>query len=601
MADIDISALYEERAGLYGNAHSAIDELVGLYEGNLPAEFNDYFAPEMHVHIINMVRLAWDDLATMAGKLFPIYVPPDNLTQTARERAERLEQIGYGYNENGRRCGGITMKLLQKVNAWWMVGAGNVVNMTLPDFDQKRPFFTFRDPRTYYPPGGWSPFSQAAPTDALFVYPITLGELKRRYPDKAEEINQKIARSSQSMSNGAHKPIYHDDKWVVQLGEYYHEDTWSVQTLTDLVITVARSDDGDLGHPGIVPVTAYGFYSALSSKARGLFADQVSIQAATARMFSQQLDFYDRILYPLIFHTPLVNEKLRLGPNAANTYDTSSGVQPRVDTVQPAHSIDANQMMAFALGLSRVLNRNPESLQGQGQADSAKALTELKSGITSTIRDWVWPPMIEALPKMYEHAARLETKIWPNERRTVTGTRKNQPFSSEYVPAVHLAGREATFQIEPGLGLAGYQGTLELMQLYQAEMISEDEALEQGEWSRDVQAAKRGIQLDKLAKLNFAVLGSKAEQGLLAAETIPLLMDMVGNGKDLNTAMRELQAQGKLELPPPNEVPGAPGAGAGGGPVGPGGLPIPPGLGGVAGAETGAAMAPTLRVLRGGG
>jgi hypothetical protein len=582
----DLNALYDERAGIYGAAHTAIDELVGLYEGKLPPEFNDYFAPEMHIHIINMVRLAWDDLATMAGKEFPIYVRPDNQTQTAKDRAERLEQVGYGYNENGRACGGITMKLLQKVNAWWMVGGGSVVNMVLPSFEQKRPFFTFRDPRTYYPPGGWSPFSQAAAEDALFVYPITLGELKRRYPEKAQELDQKVARFSTSMSNGSTSKAFRGDDFVLSLGEYYHADSWIVQTLTEIAVTVARSDDGDPGHPGLVPVSAYGFYSALSSKARGLFADQVSIQAATARMFSQQLDFYDRMLYPLIFHTPLVNEKLRLGPNAANTYDTSSGIPPRVDTVQPAHSIDANAMMSFALGLSRVLNRNPEQMQGQGEADSAKALTELKSGITSTIRDWIWPPMVEAQPKMYELAARLEVKLWPNERRTTVGSRRNQPFSADYVPAAHLAGRESSFRIEPGLGLAGYQGTLELMQLVQSEMIPEDEAMEQGEWVRNVQEAKRGISLDRLSKVNFAMLTAKAEQGALAPDAISLLRKAISEGATLDDALMRLAAEGKLEPPPPPPVapgmPGAPGAGGGG---------LPPEL---------AAMAPQLSMIQGG-
>lgn len=547
----DLNALYSERAGIYGEAHSAIDELVGLYEGNLPQEFDDYFAPEMHVHIINMVRLAWDDLATMAGKEFPLYVRPDNLTQKAKDRAERIEQIGYGYNENGRTCGGITMKLLQKVNAWWMVGGGSAVNMVLPHYESKRPFFTFRDPRTYFPPGGWTPFSQVAAADGLFVYPITLGEVKRRYPDKVDELNQKVGRSTTSMANGSHKSFTRDDDFVLQLAEYYHADTWIVQTLTDLAVTVARSDDGDPGHPGIVPVVAYGFYSAFGAKARGLFADQVSIQAATARMFSQQLDFYDRMLYPLIFHTPLVNEKLRLGPNAANTYDTSSGIPPRVDTVQPAHSIDANQMMAFSLNLSRVLNRNPEQMQGQGEADSAKALTELKSGITSTIRDWIWPPMVEAQPKMYELAARLEVKLWPNERRTTSGSRRNQPFAAEYVPAAHLKGRESSFRLEPGLGLAGYQGTLELMQLVQSEMIPESEAMEQGEWVRNVQEATRGIELDRLAKLNLALLGAKAEQGQLAEDAIALLTQAVEAGEALNDAIIRLSAEGKLVAPPP--------------------------------------------------
>lgn len=572
----DLNALYNDRGGIYGDTHSEIDKLVGIYEGRLPPEFEDYFAPEMHVHVINMIRLAWDDLATMAGKEFPLYVRPHSSSQRAKDQAERLEKIGYGYNENGRDTGGITMKLLQKVQNWWLVGAGSSVGMTLPHYETKRPFFTWRDPRTFYPPGGWSPFTSSQPQDALFVYPITLGELKRRYPERANELDRDLGKT-EIMLNGVRKSIVHDDNWVLQVGEYYNKDTWIVATMTDKVVRLARSDTGDPGHPELVPVWAYGLFSASGAKGRSLFADQVSIQAAMARMFSQKLDFYDRMLYPLIFHTPLSNEKLRMGPNAANTFDVSSGVPPRVETIQPAHSIDADQTMAFAIGMSRMLNRNPESMQGQGEADSAKALTELKAGITTTIRDWIWPPQVEALPKAYELAAKLEVKLWPNDRRSTSGSRRNQPYQTEYVPAVHLSGNEARFRIEPGLGLAGYQGTLEILQLYQAELIPEDLALEQGEWVRDVQEAKRGIQLDRLAKLNWAALAAMAEQGMLAPDAIALLIQDVEEGKDLNQAIKDRKAANQLLAPPPEPMGAAPpGMGAPGLP--PGAPPIPPQL-----------------------
>src|SRR6266498_135819 len=244
----DLSSLFNERAGIYGTRHNEIEKLIGVYEGQLPTEFNDFFAEDMHVHLINMIRLDWDDLATMAGKEFPIYVEPDNNGAAARERAERQEKIGYGYNRAGELCGGIHMKLLMKVLMWWLVGTGNAVLMTLPSVEKKTPFFTFRDPRTHYPPVGWTPFNQSEAKDALFAYPMTIGEVKRRWPHARDEISIKV----QAVTNGPDgKRVVLDDTTTIWVGEYYHAETWMVATLTDRVVTLARTDEGDRDHPGV--------------------------------------------------------------------------------------------------------------------------------------------------------------------------------------------------------------------------------------------------------------------------------------------------------------------------------------------------------------
>lgn len=598
----DLTLLWQDRSFSYGNDHATIDELVRVYEGQLPAEFNDYFHPDQHRHIVNAIRLAWDDLATMTGKEFPVYVDPDNETPTAKTRAERQEQIAYGYNRAGRVVGGVSMKLLMKVLSWWIVGTANAVVMALPDFKYKTPYFTFRDPRTHFPPVGWSPFTQAAPEDALFVYTMTLGELKRRYPDQRDEIAQKVERAVIGPDGRLTKI---DDSFNIHVGEYYHADSWQVATLTDKAVLLARSDTGDGGHPDVQPVISFGLYNATTAKGRSLFSDQVSIQAAMARMFSQKLDFFDRTLYPLIFHTPLTGPSIRIGPYATNTFETSTGVNPRVDVVAPAHQVDADQTMAFAMGLSRMLNRNPEQMQGMGDANSAKAINELKSGITATVKDWLWPPMLDALPQIYAVAAQMDVNIWGNVRKEARGRRKNAAFRANYVPAVDLRGREHDFELEPGLGLAGYQGTLEIMQMLGAELVGEDTALEQLEHVRDTQEEKRRIQSDRLGKLQFADLAAKAQEGQLMPGALWEVTQMVNKGKDLFEAIAKLQEEGRLLAPPPDmgalagmmggAPPGAPGAAPPGG-----AMPGPEQFG--AGTAPAASMLPmpTMFALRGG-
>jgi hypothetical protein len=589
----DVGQIWSDRASIYSSAIGVMDDLVGVYMGVLPPEFDDFFHEEMHRHVVNAIRLSWDDLASMAGKVFPIYVDADNDTPTAKERAERQERIGYGYNEAGRIVGGVEMSLLMKVYSFWMAGVAEAVAMVLPDYERHTPFFTFRDPRHYYPPVGWSPFNQAAADDALFAYQITVGELKRRYPDRANELDRAFAKGY----SGTGPTITSGDETPLYVGEYYHADVWSVETLTDTRVVLERSESGDRGHPGIVPVVSMSLYSP-GTRARSIFADQISIQAAMARMFSQKLDYADRSLYPIIFTTPLAEKSVRVGPWAINEWDnTAFQGQPRADVIGPSNPIDFDQTMAFTMGLQRMLNRNPESFQGQapgGRADSAKALTTLRdSVVNTTIREMLWPPMLHAMPKLYTKAAQLDVKLWPNERKRASGRKKNQAFNLMYRPKVDLEGREEDFQIEPGVGLAGYQGTLEILQLVGAELMDEETALEQGEWTRDAQEAKRRIQAMRMEKLTWADLQAKAAQGQLVPGAMAELRRMVqGEGMDLFDAIAKLEKEGKLTVPPPQPV--GPAGAAGGPPFGlPGGAPaLPP--------EAAPISPPPLALLRGG-
>lgn len=588
MADETIATMWSDRAAVYSSLIGEWDDLVGVYLGQLPPEFDDFFHEEMHRHIINMVRLSWDDLASMAGKVFPIYVDSDSDKAKAKDRAELQEKIGYGYNEAGRIVGAIDMDLLMKIYAWWMVGVGEAVPMVLPDYDRHTPFFTFRDPRTYYPPVGWSPFTQAPADDALFAYNITLGELKRRYPDRAGEIDRRLARSTSSRSVLTTTA----DSATLLMGEYYHADTWQVVTLTDQMLVLERSDDGDRGHPGLVPVTPMSLYSP-APRARSIFADQVSLQAAMARMFSQKLDYYDRTLYPMIFTSPLADKTVRVGPWAINEWDPTFQGQFKLEVVGPTNAIDSDQTQAFVMGLQRMLNRNPESFQGQapgGRADSAKAINTLRDAVTgTTIRDMIWPPMLHSLPQLYAKAARLDITLWPNERKRAAGRRKNQVFKEHYRPKVQLEGREDDFKVEAGAGLGGYQGTLEIMQLVGAELMDEDTALEQLPDIRDAREAKRRIQLMRMEKVQWEDLTARAlappgTPGKLQAGAIAALKAKVADGTDLFQAIDELTKAGALvEEPPPPEAAPLPGAPPGGAPGG-----VPP------------EMVPSLQLLRGG-
>jgi hypothetical protein len=582
MAAQTLPDMWDERVPIYADSIRIMDELVGVYLGYLPSQFDDYFHEEMAVHIINMIRLSWDDLASIAGKVFPLYVDPDNDGSKAKKRAEHQERIGYGYNEAGRIVGGLDMQMLMKILAWWMVGAGEAVPMVLPNYECHTPFFTFRDPRTYYPPVGWTPFSQAPADDALFAYPITVGEMKRRWPQASIQIDQTYSK----ILSGPTRTISTGDSTVVHMGEYYHRDAWIVQPLTESAPILEQSYSDDDGHPGIVPVEPMALYSA-SHRSRPLFADQVSLQAAMARMFSQKIDYADRSLYPIIFTSPLADKLVRVGPWAINEWDPTFQGQFRADVIGPTNAIDFDQTMAFVTGMQRMLNRNPESFQGQapgGRADSAKALNSLRDAVVNTtVRDMLWPPMLHALPKLYAKAARLDIKLWPNERKRASGRRKNQAFRMNYRAKPDLDGREDDFQVETGAGLGGYQGTLEILQLVGAELMDEDTALEQLENVREAQEAKRRLQAMRLEKIQRDDLTARAlappgTPGKLKPDALAKIKQRVlESGEDMFDVIADLDKKGELveEAPVTPELGGMAG-GPAGAPALPPGMPIPP-------------------------
>ena len=75
--------LFKDLSKVADNRHSvekieSLDVIPSLYEGNLPPEFDKYFPKNETRHVINMTRLAHDDLATTVGRMPDLFSPPLN-------------------------------------------------------------------------------------------------------------------------------------------------------------------------------------------------------------------------------------------------------------------------------------------------------------------------------------------------------------------------------------------------------------------------------------------------------------------------------------------------------------------------------------------
>lgn len=559
----DILELYNKRRDYYQASIAKKTEMVGVWHNKMPDRGLKYWRspanpnanPEVY---LNNIKRSWQDFMQMTSKVLPIYVPPRSNAAANKKAAEKVEDICYGYNSAGLKRGGLGMKALMDVLSWWLVGTSDAVAIVYPDYQRQTPFFHWRDSRTHLPPEGWTPYSQVPLEGTLLTQEATLGELQQRYPDSA-------ARLDAVYNNDSGPAVYQNGRWTkydknskIPIGEFYHSDAWYVCTLQEQSIILVQSETGDPGHPGVQPVVPLSMYSPNDPKGLSMYDEQVDLDVQVSRMFSQFLDGFDRVNNPRFFISETVSGTIQEGPGGITVLSTVNGEKPFVHESSPNNPSGPSQMIQMALALSNRTTRSPESMQGQGQANSAKALNELKSGPEGTVQDYFWPAFIQGLPKLYKAAAQMDINLWGNVKKTAAGRKNNHTFSTDYTPNVHLKGYEEDIQIEPGLGLGGYQGTIEIMQRLGAELISMDDALEALPDVRDPQATRRRIEGDRLDKTMWMQAEAQAQQGALQPTAFHDLKELVDE-KDMSISegIAELTRQGKW-LVPPQAAPEAP-------------------------------------------
>jgi len=577
----DLNSIKEARKQNLAYPHSIVNEVRSVIDGQIPGRYMEMFPEDIPVAVPNMMRVAKDDMVNLAAKVFSLNVLPRNNTAKAKQEAERAEMIGYGYNNAGR----VPMSALMHIWCDGVIAGADSVGIVVPDKERKTPIFHWRDTVTHFPPIGWTPWSQAPLDNTMFVRKHRLEEIYQLFPDKRDEVRRKYT-STTHMG----KTTVADPNKEIEVTEFYSTESWIIAILDDKPLILKRSDQGDKDFPGVCPVATFTLFSPHNPKGRSIFADQIPLQMYMARFLSQQAEYFDQLLYATLIGPPLVGN-LQIGPRAYNIKDPTSPNQS-VDVIQPTNPVQADQLMGFVMGLSRILNRNPEFMQGVGEANSAKAISELRAGINSTIRDGIWPAIISGLNDMYSIAAQIDCNLWPNEKKRATGSRKGTTFMTDYVPSVHLEPYKHSIKAEPGLGLGGYQGTVELLQLLQAGTISMDTFREQHPYITNSQEEARRVESQEMSEVMMADLLAKAQAGGLQPDAFSEIKKLIDEkGMDRTDAVAELAKAGKLFVAPqgPEAVPG-------GAPEG-----IPPELAALmGGAPPGeAGPPPNLRQIRG--
>ena len=506
--------------------HGLVDEwdkMCGIFEGVLPSEYDRFFPKKEPKQIINVIRLAWDDLATQVGRLPDLRADTLNNSDAEEARVALLERIGHNYLRNAEPSG----KILMYQHAWWLTGIGRSVVLVTPDADKQLPIFSIRDPRTAYPLPKKRVGNQIVELkDIMFRYELTIKEMVAAGLKPPETTN-----------------MWGETKRKGYVIEFIDKDQWVVASEGGTVLRVRHE-------LGVVPGWVFQTHSPNRPAGLSQFQDQVTLMVSISRLISQKLRFADRLVHP-VYWIRGYEGQVKLGPDVINKL----GPTGEMGQLSPPRTLQVDQDIEKLEQFSRILNRNPEVRQGEvsskGSYTSAKTLEQLSEAI-DTVVGRQWDLTSVGFQKLFAIAFKMDEMLWPNESKNVRGVIKNQKFRDSYIPSKDIKGRWA-INVDYGFGLTGYQGFLMQLQAKDAGMQSKRRAMEEMPGVSDVDDLMREIELetmDDAATANFAALAAQGQLDMILWSK--LRKAMAGSGTPLADVIleyeKEIQAQAQVAM-----------------------------------------------------
>jgi len=504
---------------------SQMDMLAGIYEGILPPEFDKFFPKSTPKQVVNLVRLAWDDLATQVGRLPDFRAEPRDSTKAAGEAAGMLEKIAHYYMRKASPRGELFLWEL----SWWLVGIGRAVAIVTPNLEEQYPEFQIRDPRTCFPNPRKTSGSQIVELeDIIFKYELDEKEMANRGLEMKER--------KPSSKEGARA-------YMGSVIEFIDDTYWIIASDGG---TVQRTEHG----LGVVPGWVFQTFSPDKPAGLSQFADQITFMVAISRMLSQKLRYADRLAHPITW-VKGHESTITIGPDVINKL----GPQGEMGVVAPPTQLQVDRDIELLTRFSRILNRNPEVRQGEiqsrGSYTSAKTLEQLSEAI-DTVVGRMWDYVSVGSEKLMAAAFAMDELLWPNAEKSISGVIKGSRFNVTYTPGKDIAGQRK-INVDYGFGVGGYQGFLQQLQAKDSGLQSQRGALEQMPGVSDVEAKLREIELEQMDAAGQRNFMAQAEAGQLDMLLWSKLRDELAKGnKSLSQLItkyqEELQAQAQVAV-----------------------------------------------------
>ena len=540
----------------WADGQAEMNMLADIYEGRLPESLKDFFPKNQPRHLVNMIKSAWNDLATSIGRIPEFRHDTLNDTDKELKKVGLLEKVAFNYLRMSDPSAPMFMWQL----AWYLIGFGRAVAIVKPDMERGGPIFDLKDPRTAYPRAKrMSGQTIVELADIIFKYEIPTTTAKAMgLTTRSIEVNSR---------SGFDKTFKVPDKTSVI--EYLDDKKWLIISDGGTIIR----EDHNLG---IVPAHVFQSFAPNQSWGLSLFKDQVSFMVAISRLMTQKLAFADQLVNPMIWvkgHEGSIN----IGPRTLNRLSAQGGM----GVVAPPQNLQVDQDIAILERFSRIMNKNPEArsgeVQNKGTYTSAKTLEQLAEAIDSVVGQY-WDIIGVGMQHLVRVAYMMDEKLWPKTEKSVTGNKGGKRFTDKYVPLKDIDGRYF-IRVDYGFGLGGYQGFLMHLQAKDAKVMPKRVAMEAMPGATDVDEWLREMELegmDEAGMVNFQTLSSQGQldtvtwakmRNEMAKNRLPLADVIVMYEKELQaqaaaaagsedvSAMTAPEEEGQPEQAPQQEQP----------------------------------------------
>jgi hypothetical protein len=492
----------EQRA--WHKEQNDMDVMADIYEGNLPPEYDRLFPKNTPKHLVQVIPLAWDDLATQVGRLPDLRGEPVDLSAKELKAAGKLEKIGFSYLSNAKPTGKRFMKDL----AWWLQ-LGRTVAIVTPDMKDKRPRLQIRDARTCYP----------GVAEMVNNTIVELDDLIFKYKMKRSE----------AVSRGLADPLKEREiDTEITVLEYLDKNSWVIISEAGKVVSAQHN-------LGVVPGWVFQSFTPNAKAGKSRFKEQIGLMVAMSRLITAKVAFADRLVHPILWAKGH-EANIEIGPYTINKL----GPQGEMGQINPPTMLQVDQDIQMLNSFSRILNRNPEVRQGEiaakGSYTSAKTLEQLSEAI-DTVVGADWDILAPGLERLLAICYEMDMKLWPNEEKTISGFMKGKRFVETYIPKNDIGDRRR-IRVDYGFGVGGYQGFLMHLQAKDAGTMSLRRAMEAMPGVTDVNEEMRTIELEGIDQAGMAMFQQLAAAGQLDLRIWAKVRDVMSKkGEPLHKAI----------------------------------------------------------------
>ncbi|KKM95959.1 hypothetical protein LCGC14_1182920 [marine sediment metagenome] len=474
-ADVRKAAMASELEDMYN--------LANVYEGELPAEFREFFPKNTPRHEVNFIGLAWDDLAQTVARAPEVQVDPVNLSKTSIRKAAKLEKIVTGYFQDARPFDSAFLF----TNAWNLVGLGKFVAIVVPDGKNKTPRFEARDPRNCFPGA------------------------KRRIGSYIDELSDLIFETKMKRTEAVKLGLA---KGTDKDGKLIQSDVIIYEYLDDKVWAQVGPDGQKIAKHGLglIPGVYRSTFSP-NKTGKSQFKEQISLMVAVSRIITQKIAYLDRVIYPITWVKGLTGE-LTLGPNAVATLSEHGSI----GQLSPPANIQVDRDLNTLEKYQRILNRNPEVRQGEvdgkGAYVGAKTLDTLSDSVDNSVARF-WDAMQAGYQDLVAIGLEMDEALYSRNSKSISVIIKGQRNVEEYTPEKDINGRRGV-RVAYGFGVGGsYQSFLENVQAWQGELKPKRMAIESMPGGNDAERIMRELDLDKIDNVAMEGFLAQAQNGQL--------------------------------------------------------------------------------------